>query len=129
MITDQEKYKIILEKFKETILGLVKECFNEYSEIAPVAFGLIAKKDKLGIAVIGGLGELMQSEKDKDKLALVMKEITKEIKPIAMVFVTEGWAIERDTEDDILDKQGNFKSDSVRPSNAPDKKLLIGSVV
>jgi len=83
-----------LEGFKEQIVELIHETFDNDGEVKPTMFALIIHNDKLHIALLAGLAELFVSEKGKDIAADVIKDFTKDIKPMAIAFVSEGWMVE-----------------------------------
>jgi len=127
METIQETVKKRLESFTNLIVEVVEDRFNRDKEVTPVVFGLVQKEGKFGVAILEGLAELFSGDHGKDLAAMMMKEMAKEVKPIAIAFVCEAWATEKkiSDKDDILDENGKYRPGAVRPSEDPNRKEIL----
>lgn len=125
MRTLKEEYKKKINEFRDDVAEMVKYKFMEDKEIHPVVFGLIIKGDNLVMTVLAGLAELFSSDEGKEKAAQIIRSMNKEIKPVALVFVSEGWMTTHETSEEILDENGKYISEGVRPSNNPDRKEVL----
>ena len=125
MRTLKEEYKKTINDFRDDVAELVKHKFMQDKVIHPVVFGLIIQGDKLIMTVLAGLGELFETEEGKERAAQVIRSMSKEIKPIALVFVSEGWMSSHATSEEILDENGKYISEAVRPANNPNRKEVL----
>lgn len=123
MKTIQENINKNIEAFKSIIKDSVEERFKEDNSVEPVAFGLVMKDDKFGIAIIGGLEALFVSNETKRLLPAVMEKLTTEIKPIALAFVTEAWQVIANPKD-VLNPDGSYKT-GLSASTHPDRKESV----
>ena len=125
MRTLKEEYKKKINDFRDDVEEMVKHRFMNDKVIHPVVFGLVIKEDKLVMTVLVGLGELFSSEDGKEQAADVIRQMNKEIKPVALAFVSEGWMAAVKKEEEILDKKGKYISEAHMPRNNPDKKEVL----
>lgn len=127
MKTIQEEYQAKLNDFKEMIIDSTQEMFKEHGGIDPTVFGLVIKDGTLHIGILGGLGEMFVSDEGKDVAAQIIKKMSKELKPIALAFISEAWASENPgtNYDAVVDKDGNYREGVVRPIDDPNRKEIL----
>lgn len=127
MKTIQEEYQQHLVKFKDQIKDMVKTAIKEDGGLDPVVFALVLSGDKIGIAVLAGLGDLFVSDQGKELAVKVMKELSKEVKPVAIAFASEAWAsiAPADGYDSVIDPNGNYREGVVRPADDPNRKETL----
>lgn len=125
MRTLKEEYKKKINDFRDDVEEMIKHRFMDDKVIHPVVFGLVIKEDKLVMTVLMGLGELFASEDGKEQAAEIIRKMNKEIKPVALAFVSEGWMAAVKKEEDVLDKNGKYLSENHMPRNNPDKKEVL----
>ena len=125
--TIQERYKEELDRFKHGIIEMSKRAFHDNGGLNPVMYALVIKEDKLIVSVLQGLYELFHTASEKKKAVEIMKKFNEEMKPIAIAFVSEGWASIVSEEDmkNMFDQYGNYIDPSMRPSNDADKVEVI----
>tara|TARA_B110000503_G_C7132385_1_gene407352 strand:- start:1007 stop:1612 length:606 start_codon:yes stop_codon:yes gene_type:complete len=125
--TIQERYEEELERFKYGIIEMVKETFHDNGGINPIMYALVIKDDKLIVSVLQNLHTLFNTDSEKQKAVEIIKEFNAEMKPIAIAFVSEGWAkILSDSEmNNIFDESGNYIDPSMRPGLSEDKIEVI----
>lgn len=123
MKTEKDYINEELSKFKEQVTEIIRQEFEETGELHPVLFGLIINEEKLAIVVLAGLGSLFVSESGKDAALKAMREFSKELKPVAIAFASEGWmskySIEQSKE--LLNEDGSYKDPAMRPELDPDR--------
>jgi hypothetical protein len=126
MKTAQEVYAKHLTDFATEIKGVVTRMFENQSSISPIAFALVFKEDRAVIAVLDGLGEVFRMPNGKDMVAHIIKESSKELKPVALAFASEAWVSRRDGIDAslIVDEKGNFKP-GMTPEEDPNRKEVV----
>ena len=113
MKTIQEKQEEAVINFKKDVLEILNRRFSEDGYIVPVVFGLVLKKGKLVIGVLGGLEQFFINREAKRTAPAVMKAFTDAVKPVAIAFATEAWIR-------IADNTKDVESD-VPVSEHPDK--------
>lgn len=127
MKTIEETFAEQLKEFKADILKAVKARFADDKGLDPVVFGLMLHEGKPVLGIIEGLAEFFTSDENKELAAQVIKDTALKIKPLALCFVSEGWASEKPmTEyDAVVDKDGNYREGVVRPIDDPNRKEII----
>ena len=125
--TIQERYKEELDRFKRGIIEMTKTAFHENGGVNPVMYALVIKEDKLIISVLQGLWELFNTQPEKHKAVEIMKQFNAELKPIAIAFVSEGWAkiVGEEEMKNMFDEYGNYLDPSMRPSLSEEKIEVI----
>ena len=125
--TIQERYKEELDRFKRGIIEMTKTAFHENGGVNPVMYALVIKEDKLIISVLQGLWELFNTQPEKHKAVEIMKQFNAELKPIAIAFVSEGWAkvVGEEEMKNMFDKDGNYLDPNMRPSLSEEKIEVI----
>ena len=86
------------------------------------------KENELSISIMDGLESLFYNEVTKALVPDIIKDICKNIKPIATVFITEGWMVKKQTSEEIsriIDEDGNYKKDAIKPAEDPDRIEVI----
>ena len=124
-MTLQEKYNEKINHFKEMIIDMIDHTFKNEGYIAPVVFALIEKEGETGIAILGDLNEFMKNDSSKDNITKMIKQLNKELKPIATALVTEAWMSVYSGKKSPLDKDGNYKEGIVKPSEDPNKIEIV----
>lgn len=127
MKTIKELYQEHLAKFKTDIKEMVKDAVEKDGGLDPVVFALVLSGDKIGIAVLTGLGELFTSDEGKDVAAMAMKELSNQIKPVAIAFASEAWASAKSFDDytSVIDEDGNYREGVIRPVDDPNRKEIL----
>lgn len=125
--TIQERYKEELDRFKNGIIEMTKTAFHENGGVNPVMYALVIKEDKLIISVLQGLWELFNTQSEKHKAVEIMKQFNAEMKPIAIAFVSEGWAkiVGEEEMKNMFDEYGNYIDPGMRPSLSEEKIEVI----
>lgn len=125
--TIQERYKEELDRFKRGIIEMTKTAFDENGGVNPVMYALVIKEDNLIISVLQGLWELFNTQPEKHKAVEIMKQFNAELKPIAIAFVSEGWAkiVGEEEMKNMFDKYGNYLDPGMRPSLSEEKIEVI----
>jgi len=111
----QDVYQEELEKFENRVISSVKAMFEEEEEVSPVVFALVRQGKNFSLAVLGGLEQFFISEKGKDMAAEAIKRFSKEMKPLAIAFASEGWMSE-------IPKGEQLKG---KPSEDPQRKEIL----
>ncbi len=127
MKTIEETFAEQLKEFKADILKAVKARFADDKGLDPVVFGLMLHEGKPALGILEGLAEFFTSDENKELAAQIIKESTHKIKPLALCFVSEGWAAEKPSSeyDAIIDKDGNYREGVVRPVDDPNRKEIV----
>jgi len=129
MKTSKEEFQEDIIKFKTDIIEMVEERFNEDHKLDPVVFGLIIKDGKIGTAMLLGLAELFINEEGKDIAAAAIKEITKELKLLAVALVSEAWASPEPVtkSPSVINTDGELIEGSLKPKD--DQKYIEALVI
>lgn len=127
MKTIQEEYKERLEHFRKDINDLITAGFKETQKVPPLAFAMIRKNGKWAIVIMAGLEGLFANDIEKDLAAELIKKMQKDIKPLAIAFVSEAWiSMTKDKNlDDVLDQNGNYRDEKFKPVNDPNRKEVV----
>lgn len=127
MKTIEETFEEHLKDFKKNITKGVIDRFNDEGGLNPVVFALILHEGKPALAILEGLAELFISDEGKEQAAQIIKETATTIKPLAVCFVSEGWAAEKPLSeyDSVIDKDGNYREGVVRPIDDPNRKEVL----
>jgi hypothetical protein len=127
MLTLKEEYKKKINDFRNEVEGMIRHRFMDDKIIHPVVFGLVIQKDKLIMTVLGGLGELFGSDAGKDRAVEIVRSMNKEIKPVALCFVSEGWMSTHNVEEmnSVVGTDGKYLDNAVRPANDPNRKEVL----
>jgi hypothetical protein len=88
--TAKEQFQEDLENFKEAVQEMAKLMIKEHQDIEPTLFLLKVENTSVKIGLVQGLGEFFMSDKAKTFAAHIMKEVNKELKPLAICFVCIG---------------------------------------
>lgn len=120
----QSKYEKEINDFREEVIVLVSKFFEDAGEIRPILFNCIfsEEEEKGPLGVIAGFDKLMVDDKGKEVVALSLKKMVEEIKPIATAFVSEGWGLIGDMES-YGEIEEYLKNDRI--SNHPKKQEII----
>jgi len=127
MKTLKEEYKQKISDFAKDVEEMITHRFMEDKIIHPIVFGLIIKGDKLVMTVLSGLGELFDSDAGKEQAAQIIKSMSKELKPVALAFISEGWMSSHAVTDmdSLVDENGDYHENAVRPSQDPNRKEVL----
>jgi hypothetical protein len=123
----QTTYEKELVKFKSEICRITENVFNDRQEFPPTLFALIFKDDKFMVTVLDDLAKFFVTEAGKDLASEMIAKFNKEVKPLATAFITEGWmsVYDKSESDNIIDEDGNYKKNIVRPSDDPKRKEVL----
>ena len=129
MKTSKEEFQEQIINFKEDIIQMVEERFNEDHKLDPVVFGLIFKDGRLGTAMLLGLAELFIDDEGKDTAAAIIKKITKELKLLSVALVSEAWASSEpiSSSPSVINTDGEFVEGSLKPKD--DQKFIEALVI
>jgi hypothetical protein len=126
MKTLKEEFEKNLTDFRSMVIEMATDKFNEDKGIEPTLFGLIVKDNKMALVVLVGLGELFVNDQKKDLASIIIKEVTKELKLLAVCLITEAWAAKAPINfESVIDAEGNYIEGAVRASEHPDKKETL----
>lgn len=92
MTTSNEFYKKELDNFREIIIDLVSQAFNQDGEIYPAMFAFSIKDKHFEVAVLANIGELFAVDSTKKEAKEAMRRFAKDRKPIAIAFAAEATA-------------------------------------
>lgn len=130
MKTVQEIFAQDMAQFRHDIQGFVEGFFEEHKEVRPVVFVLERSEGKTKFGVIAGIGQLFTNDEGKEQAAEILREFSKQHKVIAIATAFEGWmrVVPIQDKDKVLDENGNYRKDTARPSEAPDRieVLMVG---
>ena len=129
MKTSKEEFQEQIINFKEDIIQMVEERFNEDHKLDPVVFGLIFKDGRLGTAMLLGLAELFIDDEGKDTAAAIIKKITKELKLLSVALGSEAWASSEpiSSSPSVINTDGEFVEGSLKPKD--DQKFIEALVI
>jgi len=125
MLTVQEEYQKSIDEFKDIVISMVVAKFKDEGEVTPVVFGLCKVGDKHQIAVLLGLHQFFQKDVDKEAAAEIIKQFSKELKPLAICYISECWMTKYDLNEEPVDKDGNYKEDTLKPSQHPNRQEVL----
>lgn len=128
MKTIQELNQKILNDFDKDVTELIIDLFKSEKEVKALLMTLNKKENELSISIMDGLESLFYNEVTKALVPDIIKDICKNIKPIATVFITEGWMVKKQTSEEIsriIDEDGNYKKDAIKPAEDPDRIEVI----
>lgn len=120
----QSQFNEEVNLFKEEVINLTTKIFESNKEITPILFNFLYKEDseKQPIGVIGGFHHLIIDEKSKKEVALSLRKMVEKIKPIAVAFISEGYAL-KGKEEDFKDIEKYLETKSI--SEHPNRKEVI----
>jgi hypothetical protein len=125
--TEQEMFSEHLSTFSKDVVSMVQREFNDKKGIDPVVFALNIKNNKLIIGLLHGLGKLFTSDSGKDTAAQLIKEISKQMKPLAIAFAYEGWSssVPITEYNTVIDENGNLREGVLRPKDDIESKEVL----
>lgn len=121
MRTFEEQKEEILADFKERVTNMVSEIFKEEEHFEPTVFFLAVRDGKLGMGIMADIGKLFVNDMGKTIAAEIIKKVNEQMKPIALAFASEGWAIVKPGNEKDLKKVLK----GPRPSESPDRKEIL----
>ena len=113
-----------IELFKKEVIEITGKIFNSEKEIRPVLFNFLYKKgfEKQPMGVIAGFDQFLTDNESKKKVSYSLKKMVEEIKPIAVAFISEGYALEGSQEN--YDKVKEYlKTNTI--SNHPERQEIV----
>lgn len=127
MKTIEEIFMEHIQQFKRNIIHAATERFKDEKGLEPVVFALVMHEGKPALAILEGLAAFFTSDENKELAAKVIKESTSKIKPLALCFVSEGWASTKsfDQYESVVDSEGNYREGVIRPKDDPDRKEIL----
>ena len=125
MKTIQEFYTEEIQKFKDQTVYMVKDLIEKNGSIDPTLIALVIKEENLTIAILEGLGQMFGDDGSKEQAVKMIKEFNKEIKPIAIAFISEAYILEIPENKTAIDDDGTYLDDTYRPSVNPDSKDCV----
>jgi len=127
MKTVQEIFAQDITQFREDIQSFVEGSFQEHKQIHPIVFVLERSDGKTNLGMLNGIGQLFTNDEGKEQAAEILREFSKQHKVIAIATAFEGWmrVLPIEDKDKLLDENGNYRKDTVRPSKAPDRVEVL----
>lgn len=118
-----------VNKFKNYVKELILTCFLEEKHVQPSVFALTYEGEKdgnhiFGFGIMPGLEQLFTSDEGKEQVGRIIREGADKVKPIAIAFVSEAWAVIGDKEKNKEEYDALLEG-KIHPSNHPDKKEVL----
>lgn len=125
--TEKEMLAEHLNNFSDDVTQIITESFKKDKGVNPTVFALMLKNNTLGIGILAGLGQFFTSDQGKEMAARIIKEASKELKPVALAFASEAWISEKAFSDyqSVVDEDGNYREGIIRPSEDPNRKEIL----